>query len=174
MLLKWCLKWTSDAFAGPELISLLLSNNTMISSTLNSHEPDPANQHTPCLWLQQLFQVWICDTSQTSKTQLRIFVGTYLSKRSAYLRKETTQRRAFPLTKCLKSHFLSDPTMPEARSILQFVISVNQYILFFPRVELSVTCYENFYTVSNVNYHLRYQSSKTRPILNTKIIKNSN
>lgn len=172
MLLKWCLKWTSDAFAGPELIFLLLSNSTMISSTFNSYESDPANQHTPCLWLQ-LFQVWICDTSQTNKTQSRIFVGTYPSKRSPYLRKETTQRRAFPPTKCLRSHFLSDPTMPKARSILQFVISINQYILFFPGVELSVTHYKNLYTVSNWNSHLRYQSSKTRPILNTKSNKNS-
>lgn len=58
--------------------------------------------------------------------------------------------------------------MHEAKSILEFVISIDQYILFSPAVGLSVMHYENFYTVSNLNNHLRYQSYITRLILNTK------
>lgn len=48
-ILKRCLKRTADAFAAPELTFLLLSNSTMVASTLSPYDPGLANQQTPPL-----------------------------------------------------------------------------------------------------------------------------
>lgn len=85
ILLTWCLKWTPAAFASP-----LLGKSTTISSIVH---PRDRGQSASSISLSQM---GARNPSQTSKTQLRIFVGNYPSKRSACLRKETTQARQYP------------------------------------------------------------------------------
>lgn len=165
ILFKWCLKWTPAALASPELMSPLLGKSATLSSIVRPHD---RSQSASSIFLSQMRA---CNPSQTSKTQLRTFVGNYPSKRSASLRKETTQRTAIPRIESVGSYFHSDPAVPEAATIWDLPFLWSKCILFLPRLGLSLAT--RISTVPKLTNHLRHQSFETRPVLNTKSSKES-